>query len=89
VRVWSVGSARFVGRGRLVGSHGLGVADAVELGRSLGRLPRRLTIVGVEGMSFTLGSGISGPVLEHLDEAVRAVVSALTPDLATSAGSDP
>ena len=38
-----------------LGSHGLGVAEAVELARALGRLPRRLTLVGVEARTFRPG----------------------------------
>ncbi len=34
-----------------VSSHGVNIIDAVELGRLLGRLPARLTVVGVEILS--------------------------------------
>ncbi len=33
-------------------THSLGLADAVELGRALGRLPGRLTVYAIEGRSF-------------------------------------
>ena len=45
-----------------LGSHGLGVAEAVELARALGRLPRRLTLVGVEARTFRLGAPLSAVV---------------------------
>lgn len=60
------------------GSHGLGVADAVELARNLGLLPRRLTLLGIEAESTNLGAGLSAPVLARLDDAVDAVVAVLT-----------
>jgi hydrogenase maturation protease len=43
-------------------SHGLGLAEAVELARELGRLPGRLVLFGVEGEDDSLGPGLSGPV---------------------------
>ena len=49
-----------------ISTHGLSLADAVELGRSLGRMPRRLTIYGIEVGDLALG--------EELSPAVRAAV---------------
>ena len=60
------------------GSHGLGVADAVELARALDRLPERLTVVGVQGWTFDVGAGLSAEVEAALDEAVRAVLDVLS-----------
>jgi hydrogenase maturation protease len=60
-----------------LGSHELGVPDAVELARALGRLPKRLTLVGVEARTFQQGAPLSPRVHDSLDEAVAAVVTAL------------
>ena len=84
VLVHPVGEERLVGRDSPFGSHGLGVAHAVELARSLGLLPPRLTLVGVEAESARLGTGLSAAVLAGLDDAVRAVVEALTSTAPTS-----
>lgn len=43
-------------------SHGLGVAEAIELGRVLDRLPDRLLIFGVEAADFADGAGLSAKV---------------------------
>jgi hydrogenase maturation protease len=43
-------------------THALGVAEAVELARALGRLPARLVIFGVEGAEYAAGEGISPEV---------------------------
>ena len=75
--VHPVGEARLVGRDSPFGSHGLGVAHAVELARSLELLPPRLTLVGVEAECTRLGTGLSVPVVGRLEDAVRAVVEAL------------
>ena len=55
-------------------THHVGVADAVELGRALGRLPERLRIVGIEGESFATGTGLS-PAVDRAVEAVAAELS--------------
>jgi len=37
-------------------THVLGLAEAVELARALDRLPRRLTVIGIEAEGFALGA---------------------------------
>ncbi|MFC4783916.1 hydrogenase maturation protease [Nocardioides sp. MAHUQ-72] len=77
LHVVRVGSAPVAGRSRVSSSHGLGVVDAVELARALGRLPERLTLVGVEAGAVDVGSPMSPQVRDRVDDAVRAVVAAL------------
>lgn len=43
-------------------THALGVGDAIELARSLDRLPRRVLVFGIEGERFTAGEELSAPV---------------------------
>jgi hydrogenase maturation protease len=43
-------------------THTLGLAEAVELARSLGRLPRRVLVYGIEGADFAFGKGLTPPV---------------------------
>ena len=78
VYVWLVGLEPLPRHRNAVGSHALGVGEVVELARALGRLPRRLTLVGVEAESFRAGAPLSPAVRTHLDDAVRAVADALT-----------
>jgi hydrogenase maturation protease len=61
------------GRG---GTHAFGLAAAVELGRALHSLPRRLVLVGVEAATFEHGAGLSPDVRATLDGAVAAVLGA-------------
>jgi hydrogenase maturation protease len=75
VRVHQVGPERLVRPGPASGSHGLGVADVVELARALGLLPGRLTLVGVEAESMRLGEGLSEAVRRSVGDAVRAVAA--------------
>jgi hydrogenase maturation protease len=44
------------------GTHAISVADAIELGRVLGRLPDRLVVYGIEGTRFEAGVGMTAAV---------------------------
>jgi hydrogenase maturation protease len=59
-------------------THAFGVAEVVELGRALGRLPRRLLVYGVEGRAFAAG--------DELTPAVAEVVEPLVAELLEEAG---
>ena len=59
-------------------THAFGVAEVVELGRALGRLPGRLLVFGVEGAAFSAG--------DELTPAVAAAVEPLVEELLEEAG---
>ena len=62
-------------------THHFGLAEAVELARAVGRLPRRTVVFGIEGRSFDTGETISPEVeaaAERVAEAVRKEVTACT-----------
>lgn len=52
-------------------SHGFGVAQAVELARTLGVLPAQLTVFAVEGADFSQGEGLSPEVAAAADRLIR------------------
>lgn len=54
-------------------THALGVADAVELARALGRLPARLIVYGIEGADFSAGAGMSDVVIRAVDDAAAQI----------------
>jgi hydrogenase maturation protease len=54
-------------------THALGVGDAIELARTLGRLPGRVLVYGIEGETFTAG--------DRLSPAVAAAVEPLVSEL--------
>jgi hydrogenase maturation protease len=54
-------------------SHATGVAEAIELARALGRLPRMVIVYGVEGASFETGAELSKGVADAIDPACQAV----------------
>lgn len=59
-------------------SHLFGVAEAVEMARALGRLPRQLLVFGIEGADFGHGETLSPPV----DAAAAAVVRTIRAEVA-------
>lgn len=61
------------GFGSTTSSHGAGVAEAWALGAALGRTPRRLVVLGVEGGCFEPGHGLSDAVARTVAEAARSV----------------
>jgi hydrogenase maturation protease len=61
----------------LASTHAVGVADALELGRALGRAPRRVVLLGVEGAAFGMGDPVSPPVEAAIDELVAVALEEL------------
>lgn len=77
VTVLEAGAGPLPARPGAGGSHGFGVAEAVELARALDRLPRRLLVVGLEAATFEHGRGLSPAVAAGVDAAVRSVLDAV------------
>ncbi|HUK46903.1 MAG TPA: hydrogenase maturation protease [Terriglobales bacterium] len=62
-------------------SHGLGVAEAISLSRTLNYVPKRLQIFGIEGRNFNFGSTVSPQLLttvEKLVDTIRAGIATET-----------
>jgi hydrogenase maturation protease len=56
-----------------VGTHALGLAEAIALGRALERLPARLVVVGVEASETDSGHGLSPAVAGAVDEVIDVI----------------
>jgi len=54
-------------------SHLFGLAEAVEMSRALGSLPKSMIIYGIEGQEFTFGANLSPEVEKALPELEAAV----------------
>jgi hydrogenase maturation protease len=63
----------------LGGTHGLGLGEAVELSRTLDRLPGRVTLVGIEAADVTAGAGLTRAVAAAVPEALELVGRILDP----------
>jgi hydrogenase maturation protease len=55
-------------------THAVGVGEAIELARELGRLPGRLVLYGVEGGAFETGAELSTGVASIVDSVADAVL---------------
>ncbi len=76
-------------RFRTVTSHGLGLAEAIELARALGRLPRRLDVIGIEGQDFSAGAGLSTAVADAVARVVRELIGGSRRPATTPIGPGP
>jgi hydrogenase maturation protease len=54
-------------------THSIGVTETVELARSVGRLPRRLMVYGIEVSDVSLGAGLSPDVEEAAARLVEEI----------------
>lgn len=59
-------------------THAVSVAEAIELGRALNRLPAKVVVYGVEGAQFDAGDELSPAVAAVIDDvAARVLAEAL------------
>lgn len=58
-------------------SHGLGLAEAMQLGQVLDRLPARLIVYAVEAKSFVIGTGLSPEVAATVPVLAREIAREL------------
>ena len=59
-------------------SHLFGVAEAIELARQLGRLPKTFTLYGIEGADFNYGEGLSAAVAKAASTVSDAIEEELS-----------
>jgi len=60
-----------------ISTHGVGLAETIELARSLKKLPKRLIVYGVEGACFEIGRGLSPEVAHAIGDVVQSVLEEL------------
>jgi hydrogenase maturation protease len=60
--------------GRSQGSHSLGLLDAIALGTAVGRLPRRLRVVGIEPEDLGWGDHVTDAVAGGIEPAAEIVL---------------
>lgn len=67
-----------IGHAGAASTHGLGLGEAVELSRTLGRMPRHMIVYAVEGADSSLGTGLTAAVaaaVEPLAERIEADIA--------------
>jgi hydrogenase maturation protease len=60
-------------------THGLGLAEAIELARVLGCLPIKLRVYGIEGRRFEIGVEVSPEVKGAVERVVRNIGAEVKP----------
>ncbi|HYB61863.1 MAG TPA: hydrogenase maturation protease [Methylomirabilota bacterium] len=68
-------------------THGFDVAEAIELARTLGRLPERLRVYGIEGQRFELGTDVSPEVRQAVEEVARQIAAECRRPMESNLGS--
>ncbi len=66
------------------GTHDLGVATSLGLARALGRMPRDLTLIGIEGSHYDPGTPPSHAVLTAVEQVARSLDVREAPPAATT-----
>lgn len=61
----------------LASTHAFSVPEALELARALGRAPRRVLVLGIEGAAFKMGDPVTPAVAAALDGVTRQVLAEL------------
>lgn len=56
-------------------THALGLGAVIELARSLGRLPGRMVVFGIESDSYGLGKALTRPVAARVGELAETVIA--------------
>lgn len=56
-------------------SHSFGVAEAIEMARALGRLPKTCLVYGIEGKSFDYGTELSPEVISAVEQLSRELTN--------------
>ncbi len=77
IRRWDPDDPRPAPNGGALSSHGLSLADVLELARGLHRLPARLTIFGIEAGATEAGNVRSAPARAAVPEVCRRIEAEL------------
>lgn len=91
VHRFDAGAAPLPATGMRDSTHAVGVPEAVELARALGRLPPRLIVYGITGRTFDAGEGLSPEVARAVNDVADRVLNDIlaAADLWAAAGGDP
>lgn len=75
IYVWDTLAARLPYHAFRSSTHAFGLADAIELARALDRLPKSVTIYGIEAAQFFPGTPPSSPVLLAVNSVIEQIAS--------------
>jgi hydrogenase maturation protease len=66
-----------------ISTHSFGLAEAIGLGRSLGRMPSELIVYGIEGHGFDIGQAVSPAVIASIQTVSEVVTAEIKEHLST------
>ena len=66
-------------------THSFGLAEAIELSRQLGRMPRELIVYGIEGSVFDVGQAVSAAVTASIHAVSETALAEMRKRLSTGA----
>jgi hydrogenase maturation protease len=75
ITIWDAQTSRLPADQFRCFTHALEVAEAIELARALDRLPRKLIVVGIEGIRFECGEPPSAEVAEAVQRLARHIAN--------------
>jgi hydrogenase maturation protease len=55
-------------------THAFGIAEAIELGKTLNRLPSSLVVYGIEGKTFGFGAELSSEVEKAAEDVIARII---------------
>ena len=58
-------------------THAFGLQELIELGRALRKLPRKMTVLAIEGQNFGVGANMSPECLASIGPAVEALLEVI------------
>lgn len=58
-------------------SHGLGLVQAIDLGKSLDRIPQKLVVYSIVGRDFSMGEGLCPPVVDAAQRLLNQIIAAI------------
>ncbi len=58
-------------------THAFGLAEAIELARTLGQLPQHFTVYAIEAAAFGAGAPLSAPVAAAVERVAKRIVAEL------------
>ena len=64
-----------LGQARLLGTHALGLVEALRLAESLGSLPRRVRVLAIEAESSEIGASLGPSVARAVDRLVEQLLA--------------
>ncbi len=58
-------------------THAFSVAEAVEMARTLGTLPKQMILYGIEGQNFSNGTELTEPVRQSMQTIIEEIILSL------------